>query len=410
MKLTSAALTFLTCTLALTCIIVLSGCSSSPQSTSPLQQVSQQQTPPPWLDSSSFGIQPDIISTQELFSLTEAQKNAFLEFKNSQQKQSIEPNRIVANYLESHLKNFNYYSDTFAAKDALVKMQGNCLSLAILTKALAKLLDVEVSYQLVETTPIYQKEGNIIVSSQHVRTKLLKPINNPKPGDFTFWRGGIVVDYFPDMGSHILARLSEQEFFGLYYRNKAAEALINNDPVLAYWMARQSLQLNPDDIYGMNMIALAYFQKNNHEVAEQIYLYGLKNSEDRLDLLTNYLTLLKRQKRFSEAQQVAEEISQYKDNNPFKWISLANQAYNDRDFEQAIVYYRKASRMAPYLHQPHAGIARSEAQLGELSSAEKEIRKALEKAYRRDTKAMYQAKLDMLSQLLKKQSLSSDLN
>ncbi|MCW8879685.1 MAG: hypothetical protein OQK51_21705, partial [Kangiellaceae bacterium] len=361
-------------------------------------------------DDSSFGTRPEIISTQELFSLSQEQKNEFLAFKDLQKEQSIESNRIVSNYLESHLKNFNYYSDTFAAKDALVKMQGNCLSLAILTKALANLLDVEVSYQLVETTPIYQKEGNLIVSSQHVRTKLLKPIENKKPGDFTFWRGGLVVDYFPDMGSHVLKQLDEKEFFGLYYRNKSAEALINGNPNLAYWMARKSLELNPNDVYGMNMIALAYFDKNNHEVAEKVYLFGLKNSDDKLDLLTNYLTLLKRQKRVAEAKVIAEEITKYKDNNPFKWISLANQAYNERDYSQAIVYYRKASRMAPYLHQPHAGIARSEAQMGELSTAEKEIRKALEKAHRRDTKAMYQAKLDMLSQLLKKQSSNSDLN
>ena len=382
-------------------ILVLTSCSSGKSKTNNPDTAPAKVSFPQLLPENSFGSSPPIIPPHKLFELTEQQKADFYAFINSAQYREIPTNQLVAEYLESHLKNFNYYSDTFTARDALIKHQGNCLSLAILTKALAQLVDVEVSYQLVETEPVFQKEGNIILSSQHVRTKLLKPLS-PDKNEIVFIRGGVLVDYFPERGSFLLRGVEEPEFFGMYYRNKAAEALIEEDLNTAFWLVNKTLELNQNDPHGLNMMALIHYKKGAYDIAEQLYLYGLQTNEDKLDLLDNYHTLLIKMGKLEQAKVIAQQLEKHDNKNPFKWISLANQAYNERKFEEALSYYKKARKLAPYLHQAYAGIAQAELQLGNLEAAQSDLLVAKEKSYKKETKLLYQKKLDMLSQLLAK--------
>ena len=120
----------------------------------------------------------------------------------------------------------------------LSENRGNCLSLAIVTKALASLVDIKISYKLVETDPVYQKEDNLIISSQHVRTQLFNTFK--KPG--ALFPSSLTIDYFPDTNSRVLRTVDENEFFAMYYRNIAAQAMISNDLNTAYWNVRAALK------------------------------------------------------------------------------------------------------------------------------------------------------------------------
>jgi hypothetical protein len=160
--------------LILICMIILpltvAGCVTIKQESLVDKGIIKRQIKMPTiLSEDEFGPQPAIIEPFQLFRLTNEQIADFQMFANSPKNIELDKNRIVADYLKSHLKNFNYYSDTLIAKDSLIKQQGNCLSLAILTKAYAELNNIEIDYQLVETTPVYQKEGNLVLSSQHIR-------------------------------------------------------------------------------------------------------------------------------------------------------------------------------------------------------------------------------------------------
>jgi len=116
------------------------------------------------------------------------------------------------------------------------------LSLAILTKSLSNLADVKISYQLVETEPVYQKEGNIIVSSQHIRTTIFKPPFSD--GKIVYFPSQTTIDYFPTYNSRVLRTVDEEEFFSMYYSNKATEAILKNDFNLAYWYVKNALVNN----------------------------------------------------------------------------------------------------------------------------------------------------------------------
>jgi len=352
------------------------------------------------LPSDMFGGQQEIIDTDLVYELTPEQKSHFLGEFNSSEYRSTPKHRRIYKYLESYLESFKYYEETFVAKETLNQNRGNCLSLAILTKALSDLVDIEADYQLVQTTPVYQKESNLIVSSQHIRTVLYKP--ETESNGWTFLRSRIIIDYFPDKRSRILRSVDEAEFRSLYFTNKAVESMIENDNNKAYWYLDQSLALKPDHNHALNTLGLLYGNAGYKNYAEQVFKYGIQNTEEDLNLLNNYHSLLVTVGRYEEAEEIKKEIGSRNDSNPFKWVKLGDDAYNAREYSKAIGYYRKASKLAPYLHETYAGIARSNFQLGKPSRALKAIKVAMTNANKNDVRDLYQTKYDLLTELLAK--------
>lgn len=356
---------------------------------------------PELLGPSFFGEQKDIIPIEQVYQLTDEQKQHFLKDFNSEKHQSVDPHRRIYRYLDSHLKDFNYHSNTVIASESLGQNKGNCLSLAILTKSLADIAMVDLAYQLVETAPIYMKEDDIVVTSQHIRTVLYAPIEDTDKGWFLVFRGRIYIDYFPSYDTHMLREVDEAEFKSMYYTNMAAESMFQGNNNQVFWYLKKSLELKPNASQAINMMAVLHERVGYPDYAERLFQFGLQYATDDLDLLNNYHSLLENQNRLEEAENIAQEIGRRNETNPYQWISLGNTAFNEREYSKAIRYYRKASELAPYLHEPFAGIARSKIQQNNPQQAAYAINKAIDKVRDKQTRKLYQAKLDMLTELLK---------
>ena len=381
---------------------LITACSTLPNSES--MSVTEATVLPelPLLDDTFFGEPIEILTIPQIFDLTKEQKIDFLQKYKSLSYKSLTPNYRVHKYIQEHLENFNFHTKTLTASETLRRDQGNCLSLAILTKSLVDLTPVDISYELVETPPVYQSEGGMVLSSQHIRTKLADPDRGRSFERVSIFRGTITIDYFPTRDTRTLRMVEENEFYSMFYRNIAAEAMVDNNNNLAFWNLKKSLQLKPDDTHAINMMALLHSRLGYLDYAENLYRYGLQYGIENLEILNNYHTLLKQLNRTEDANKIASRLEKYEDPNPFKWIKLADSAYADKEYQTAIAYYKKASTMADYLHEPYAGIARSQYLLGNTRSARANMRIALEKSYQQETKTLYQTKFDLFSKLLSK--------
>lgn len=360
------------------------------------------QPSPPLLEdafSNQNGIE-DVININGIFALTQEQENHFFEKYHSKEYTALTPNKRVAEYLKSHLVNFSFHSDTLIATNSLAKDLGNCLSLAILTKSLTNLADVEIGYQLVETPPVYQKENGLLLSSQHVRTVLYSPTDSPEGSIGYFFRGKTFIDYFPSAGTRFLRKVEENEFYSMFYRNKSVEAMIANNLNLAYSYLKKSLALKQDDAQAINIMAVLHEKINRFDYAEKLYLYGLKYGNEKFELLNNYHSLLIKLNRHDEANEIAYNLESYVDPNPFKWVSLADKAYHAKNYRAAISYYKKAAKMADYLHQPYAGIARSYYMIGNIQLAQVAMKKALANSHKKQTISLYQTKYELFTKQL----------
>lgn len=343
-----------------------------------------------------FGDRPVIPSTDQLLALSEQQQAEFIAFLNSPLTQSVPMYQRVADYLVNITSAFNYQGETLTAASALQARSGNCLSLALLTTALADMANVKIGYQLLDDLPVYEYYGSIIEKGVHVRSLLYGPQSTADAENAS--RHTILkVDYFPSGNRRLVANLARNSFIAMYYTNHAAEALISADLDTAYWYVRESLEFAPANAEAINMLAVLHKRKGNVAVAEQLYRYGIAHADNKLSILKNYKVLLENANRHEEAAAIGLQLAALDDPSPFNWLQQARYAYEAGDFSAAIGYYNRALKLAPYLHQAYVGIAISLHELGDDEAARRSLQQALAIVYKPSTKVRYEAKLAALS-------------
>lgn len=179
----------------------------------------------------------------------------------------------------------------------------------------------------------------------------------------------------------------------MYYRNLAAKALLENDLNTAGWFALESLKFAPTSLSSINLLAVIYRNLDLYDLSEKVYLHGLKYNKDNLNLLTNYQLLLVKQNKTKAAEQLQTKIDNATDPSPFRWLTLADEHYNNQKYFEAIKYYKKVIEIAPYLHHGYAGTAKSLFALDKKGASKKFMEIALEKTHEAKQEKLYKAKL-----------------
>lgn len=373
--------------LALLAIQALTGCSTTAVDHNGKQ-------PPAWTASSDrFGDRPSIASPDAVHQLTEEQRRAFQRFLDAPANETKPRHRLVAEYLGEITNNFHYRGETLTASDALDQSAGNCLSLAILTTALARQAGVEIAYQLMDSSPVFESRDNVIERSVHVRSILYDPGRRPERGLFASLRPGIKIDYFRSDTDRFISNIDESEYFAMYYRNIAANAIEAQQLSEAYWILLKSLELTPDNPDALNMLAIVFDRAGEPGISEEIYQYGIDRANRLVGLLRNYGIFLKKQGRYVEAERIDERLQKLDDPNPFDWIDAGQAAYEDGDYRRAELFFMKSIKLAPYLHEGHFGLAKTYFQRGNFRLAERNLAEALSQANELPTRNLYQAKL-----------------
>lgn len=349
------------------------------------------------------GARPLIGDGDSIYQLTSAQQSDFLDFFNDPAKRRQPPERRIVEYLERSTSAYQYSNATHTAEEVLRLKGGNCLSLANLTTALARLAEVEVNYQLITDTPVFEKAEDVVVRSVHVRSKLLRPRAELMPNRYDvdfgggYYRSGVIIDYFPSGNGRFIGNIAEPKFTAMYYRNLAADAITAADYGRAYWLVKASLEHAPDHAEALNMLAVIYRRAGDEQTAEDIYIYGIATVDDKLSLLKNYRALLQMQDRIVEAEEVQLRLASIEDTDPFEWWFMAEDAYGKARYDEALTYYKKSVKIAPYLHEGYFGMAKTYYQMGNIESARKSLRDAVDNANRLNTRSLYEAKLTALS-------------
>jgi Tfp pilus assembly protein PilF len=343
-----------------------------------------------------FGQAPDIIAANDVYRLSDEQQRRFLAYFRDPLRANVAAHERVYGYLETATTGFDFSGDTYTATVALERVSGNCLSLAILTTALADLADVEIAYQLTDSVPVFESHGKVIYKGVHARSILYDPAWTPEENMLMIGRPGIRVDYFPSGTERFNSNLSKGQFIAMYYSNLAADAIAAGELSTAFWLLRKSMEFAPDSAAAVNMLAVVYRRAGDERKAEEIYRFGIEHMSDKVSLLRNYRILLTQQRRFDEVDVIGAKLARLEDPNPFDWVHAAQQAHDEGRYAEALTLYRKAVAIAPYLHEGYFGMARSYFELGDYLRAETELTRALERAGRESTRSLYQAKLMVL--------------
>ncbi len=383
--------------------LVLSACSTKSVN-SPQPQIAKQQINIPINDSLFIQTKTTQLNEQAIFSLTLEQQNKFLLKFNKHISLGFKPHTALYEILKEKITDFTYYGETYNAATVMELNKGNCMSLAILTTAYAKLVGLEFSYRVVHTLPIFSKKDDLVLSSSHVQTIIYDPTFVPDESFFYLSTPRIAIDYFPNKWNRKGKAYSYNAFIAMYYKNLAGDALVEKDLSKSFVYANKAYEYDTKNIDTINLLAVIHRRAGDIKTAEEIYKVALDIGKPNISLLSNYIMLLKSQQRMEEVAVLQNKMNKLDDMNPYQSLGEAFNARRSGNIKQAEVFFKKTLKKAPYLNQAYMGLYHIYVKQQEMDKAQEMLIKALEWTYELDEKKLYKQKLYSISQMIAKNS------
>jgi Flp pilus assembly protein TadD len=284
-------------------------------------------------------------------------------------------------------------SQTFEARE------GNCLSLVIMAAALARELDIPVTFQEVYDFDTWSRDAGFAILSQHVNLVLGPRMSNSRlfPGDGV----PMIVDFLPprQVANAVTQVVSKQTIVAMYMNNRAAEVMVDGDLHGAYWFARAALDSDPGFANAANTLGVIYLKRNHREAAEQAIRYALQRDPDSISALSNLIGILTTEGRTDEAQVLTKRLARIQRRPPFYFYDQGMEAMRAGRFEDAARLFEKALSQRPYDVPSHFQLAVAAWHLGDLRRARKQLELAKENSTTAASRALYAAKLRHLNSL-----------
>lgn len=327
-------------------LLLLTACQSIP-----VEQSSAVSTEPTQPQSPSINprllTMGESLSVDPIFKLTEQQAADFLQAFHDDLAY-LPPHLRLAEYLGRLTSNYNYRERTLTASEAFSGKPGNCMSLVVLTTALANLVNLEIDYQRLTTNPIFDKQQGVILISDHVRSRVFAPKDDDRR---VLQAAHAIIDYFPAQETRRAESLDTDGILAMYYSNLAAESILDDDLAAATQSAQMALKYDPKHVNAFNLLAILHNRIEDDVQAEAFFRHGLEHHPENLNLLNNYHDLLMAQDRQEEADQIQERVAALHEVNPYQLIALAKRAFQNNEPRQALSYYQQVLKIAPYLHE-----------------------------------------------------------
>ncbi|QIZ75430.1 tetratricopeptide repeat protein [Ferrimonas lipolytica] len=354
---------------------LLLGCSATPH-----QQLAADNL---WRDELFSGAEP-VPLPADIFALNDDMRRVAASFRQGDHKQ-------LTRFLRSDGELAYSGRNTRTAAETFASRSGNCMSLVIMTATLARAADIGYRYQLVQSPPVWDRQGGLYLINGHVNIQL----NDGNKSNVLNVAGrSTTIDFLP--GSQIrgyqVKFISESQLLARYYNNLAADALVEADYSRAYALLKAAYATEPDYQQLWNTLGVLYRRSGQEQMAEQVYRYAIELPQVSNDALYNLALLLARQERLLEWQQVHARLELQRIRNPYYYFDMGENAYQRGEYGNAVRYFSKAIKLADYRHEFHFGISRAYFSNGQLGLSQRHMDRAVELAPQNE-KQRYQLKL-----------------
>lgn len=285
------------------------------------------------------------------------------------------------------------------AIDAYHQQTANCLSLTILAFTLADEANLAVKFQQVEIPEYWVREGSYNMLTGHVNLRVTG--DKKSPYKIVWGKSDLLIDFDPYASRHYFTKkvISKERVTAMFYNNRGAQAIVNNEYDLAYAYFKKATQVDAEYSSAWANLGLLYRNVGRYDIAELAYKFAININENNHNAWNNLAILYSSTEKISQANAIYEYLYEVRLDNPFYYGLLGEEAFYRGDYEQSIVHYNKAKRMNPIEHEFYFGLAKAYYKLGELDKSESYLIKAKRYAPFKDIEDKYQSKLSLLTRL-----------
>jgi Flp pilus assembly protein TadD len=381
-----------TCQLAaLAAVAILGACASAPPASPP-------QPPPGLFQDSAFIAKTHRIDAAEVFALSPAMKH-YLEVEIAPQLRSMGRQQGLVDALHSraHLRLDYDTESTRTAAEAFDARAGNCLSLVVMTAALAKELELPIQYQALLGQETWSRSGDLSFVNGHVNITVARRLID-RLGAFDA-NAQLRLDFgaLPAGRGAALQVVSEHTIVAMFMNNRAAETLVRGDIDGAYAYAREAVIQDPTFAAAYNTLGVTFQRRGLVAAAERAFRYALGRDDKHLAAMANLASLLDAQGRSAEAAPLRARLAALEAEPPFHFFDLGRAAAQAGDYRGARDYILREMRRDPDYHEFHFWLAVALYGLGEVEQAREHMTTAMNNSTTRREHAIYASKLQRLN-------------
>ncbi|MFT3791287.1 MAG: tetratricopeptide repeat protein [Rudaea sp.] len=308
-------------------------------------------------------------------------------------------------------------SYTRTASEAFAAHQGNCLSLTLMTAALARELGLTATFQEVLNEQMWTQTTGYYIASGHINV-LLSTRASRKPNyddaipvvEATRVRQLAassrldrddeqrVVDFLPgsQLRGLMTRPLTTARVTAMYYANRSAESMLAGDARLGYWYARAALDADPGYGSAYNILAVLYHKQGILDAAEAALRKAIALAPDDTKAWNNLAGLLEETGRPQEAAQALEQVRRLEADPPLLHYRLARQALQRGDYALALSEFNEERRRSGDSADIHLGLAAVYLAKNDYARAQKELKLAVETSVTVQDAHRFSSKLEWL--------------
>ena len=372
--------------LLLPVVALLSACAAAPPPNQPALLLADQ----------LFAAPTERIDTDDVLKLSDAMRRYLLvDIADQIRTKGPQAGLVDALYRRAQLKLEYDAASTKTASEAFDARAGNCLSLVIMTAALAHELKLSVRYQSAYMEEAWSRSGNLLFASGHVNITLgRRMLDAGSMRDLSPW----TIDFLPadEIRTLRVRDIDEKTVLAMYANNRAAEALARGRLDDAYAWTAEALRKDPSFMNSYNTLGVIYLRHQNLALAERAFGYVLEREPKNTRALANLAETYARQDRVADADAMRARLAAIEAVPPFHFFNLGLDAARQSDWRTAREFFAREVARADYNHEFHFWLGLADWQLGDVKQASKHLQLAMDNSTTRGQHDLYAAKLAWL--------------
>lgn len=279
------------------------------------------------------------------------------------------------------------------AAEAFDARSGNCLSLVVMTAALAKHLELPIAYQVLAGHESWSRSGDLSFVNGHVNITVAKRLVDRIAAYDADTQVRIDFGSIPAGRGQALHVVHEAMIVSMFMNNRAAEHLVRGAMDDAYAHAREAVLQDPTYPGAYNTLGVIYQRRGLAGAAERAYRAALARDSGHKSGLQNLARLLRQQGRDAEALPYETRLAQIERDSPFAHFDRGVAAAKAGQYASAREHLLREMKRDPDYHEFHFWLAQALYGLGEVEEARRHLDTAMRNSVTVRERALYAAKL-----------------
>jgi Tfp pilus assembly protein PilF len=282
---------------------------------------------------------------------------------------------------------------TRTAAEAFEARAGNCLALVVMTAALAKHLQLPISFQALVGHESWSRNGDLSFVNGHVNITIASRLVDPFGAQYA--QAPLRLDFgaLPAGRSSALRAISEARILSMFMNNRAAEYLVLGATGDAYAHAREAVIQDPSYAGAYNTLGVVYQRRGLATAAERAYRQAVARDDKHTAALQNLARQLQQQGRVAEAAPFEQRLAALERDPPFAHFDQGVAAAKAGHYASARVHLLREMKRDPHYHEFHFWLAVSLYGLGDVRQARQHLDIAMKNSLTVRERDLYASKL-----------------